>query len=34
MQVSLSCDHRKVDSARAAEFVQELAGLLETAPAD
>lgn len=29
MQVSLSCDHRKVDGARAAEFVQELAGLLE-----
>lgn len=34
MQMSLSCDHRKVDGARAAEFVQELAGLLETAPPD
>jgi len=32
MQLSLSCDHRQVDGARAAEFVQELAGLLETAP--
>lgn len=32
MQMSLSCDHRKVDGARAAEFVQELAGLLEAAP--
>ncbi|HUY73768.1 MAG TPA: dihydrolipoamide acetyltransferase family protein [Candidatus Dormibacteraeota bacterium] len=32
MKMSLSCDHRKVDGARAAEFVQELAGLLETAP--
>jgi pyruvate dehydrogenase E2 component (dihydrolipoamide acetyltransferase) len=29
VQISLSCDHRKVDGARAAEFVQELAGLLE-----
>ncbi|HSP09002.1 MAG TPA: dihydrolipoamide acetyltransferase family protein [Candidatus Dormibacteraeota bacterium] len=32
MQMSLSCDHRKIDGARAAEFVQELAGLLEMAP--
>jgi pyruvate dehydrogenase E2 component (dihydrolipoamide acetyltransferase) len=29
MQMSLSCDHRKVDGARAAEFVQTLAELLE-----
>jgi pyruvate dehydrogenase E2 component (dihydrolipoyllysine-residue acetyltransferase) len=29
MLVSLSCDHRRVDGARAAEFVQTLAALLE-----
>ncbi len=29
MLVSLSCDHRRVDGARAAEFMQTLAGLLE-----
>lgn len=29
MHMSLSCDHRRVDGARAAEFVQSLAGLLE-----
>ncbi|MFI5283624.1 MAG: 2-oxo acid dehydrogenase subunit E2 [Candidatus Dormibacterales bacterium] len=32
MTLSLSCDHRLVDGARAAEFIQTLAGLLE-APA-
>ncbi len=30
MQMSLSCDHRKIDGARAAEFVQALAELLES----
>ena len=30
MQISLSCDHRKIDGARAAEFMQTLAALLET----
>jgi pyruvate dehydrogenase E2 component (dihydrolipoamide acetyltransferase) len=30
MLISLSADHRKVDGARAAEFVQTLAGLLES----
>jgi pyruvate dehydrogenase E2 component (dihydrolipoamide acetyltransferase) len=29
MQMSLSCDHRRVDGARAAEFIQVLAELLE-----
>jgi pyruvate dehydrogenase E2 component (dihydrolipoamide acetyltransferase) len=29
MLISLSCDHRRVDGARAAEFVQTLAALLE-----
>jgi len=30
MQLSLSCDHRKIDGARAAKFVQALAALLES----
>jgi pyruvate dehydrogenase E2 component (dihydrolipoamide acetyltransferase) len=30
MVMSLSCDHRRVDGARAAEFVQTLTSLLET----
>ena len=30
MQMSLSCDHRRIDGARAAEFVQTLVALLET----
>jgi pyruvate dehydrogenase E2 component (dihydrolipoamide acetyltransferase) len=30
MLISLSCDHRRVDGARAGEFVQTLAALLET----
>lgn len=29
MMICLSCDHRRVDGARAAEFMQTLAGLLE-----
>jgi len=29
MLINLSCDHRRVDGARAAEFVQTLAALLE-----
>ncbi|HSS93873.1 MAG TPA: 2-oxo acid dehydrogenase subunit E2 [Candidatus Dormibacteraeota bacterium] len=29
MLMSLSCDHRRVDGARAAEFVQTLVGLIE-----
>ena len=30
MQMSLSCDHRRVDGARAAEFMQTLTSLLES----
>lgn len=30
MMMSLSCDHRRVDGARAAEFMQSLVALLET----
>jgi pyruvate dehydrogenase E2 component (dihydrolipoamide acetyltransferase) len=33
MMTSLSCDHRRVDGARAAEFVHTLAELLERSPA-
>src|SRR5438270_889743 len=32
MQMTLSCDHRQVDGARAAEFMQTLAELLEKTP--
>jgi len=32
MLVTLSCDHRQIDGARAAEFMQTLVELLETAP--
>jgi pyruvate dehydrogenase E2 component (dihydrolipoamide acetyltransferase) len=32
MLMSLSCDHRLVDGARAAEFMQTLVELLEKAP--
>jgi pyruvate/2-oxoglutarate dehydrogenase complex dihydrolipoamide acyltransferase (E2) component len=30
--LSLSCDHRMVDGARAAEFIKTLVGLLEARP--